>query len=209
MAEGGGIIFIQDEPGIYEVHTNFLKSHRGLHAIKVSLAAYRWMFTHTDCMALQTRVPAFNESALTFCRLVGATKEFERKSVWPTAIGPVDMSSWSLRYEDWVRQTPDLMKSGRTFHDRLAQEFARHAVTEPHHADEDCHDLHVGACFEMVFGGQPEKAVILYNRWARFAGYGQIALIAKNPLMLNIGDAILQVVGSDNFKVVKCLSAPQ
>src|SRR5580692_37957 len=58
IAEGGGIIFGQSEPGIYDVHTAFLENHRGYAAIKASLEAYRWMFTHTDCMILQTRVPA-------------------------------------------------------------------------------------------------------------------------------------------------------
>src|SRR5882724_9813525 len=33
MAEGGGILFIADEPAIYEVHTNFLPKFRGRHAI--------------------------------------------------------------------------------------------------------------------------------------------------------------------------------
>lgn len=205
MAEGGGVLFLWQEPGIYEVHTNFLKAHRGLHALGVSLAAYRWMFTHTDCMTLLTRVPAFNKAADRFCAIVGATKEFERKAVWPTKNGPVDMAFWSLRYDDWIKQTPDLIASGRAFHDRLDAEFARHGVERQNaHADEDCHDLHAGAAAEMIYGGQPEKAVILYNRWARFAGYGLIALIARNPLVVDIGDAILQVLDGQTFKAIKC-----
>lgn len=205
MAEGGGILFLWQEPGIYEVHTNFLKAHRGLHALGVSLAAYRWMFTHTDCMTLLTRVPAFNKAADRFCALVGATKEFERKAVWPSKDGSVDMAFWSLRYDDWLKQTPDLIVSGRAFHDHLDAEFARHGVERKNaHADEDCHDLNAGAAAEMIYGGQPEKGVILYNRWARFAGYGLIALIARTPLVLDIGDAVLQVLDDQTFKAIKC-----
>lgn len=203
MAEGGGIIFAQAEPGIYEVHTNFLSSHRGRHAIRASLEAYRWMFTHTDCMILQTKVPAFNKAAERFCAIVGATKEFSRNNVWLTASGPVGMSYWTLKYEDWIRKTPALMDSGKAFHARLDEECARHGVREENHPDEDCHDVYVGACAETIYAGQPEKAVVLYNRWARFAGYGLISLVSKSPLLIDIGSAILQVI-NDNFRVIQC-----
>jgi hypothetical protein len=202
MAKGGCIGFCIQEPGLYEVHTNFLPEHRGRNAIRASLAAYRWMFTHTDCMGLQTRVPAFNKVAAWFCTFVGATREFERKAVWPTKDGLVDMSFWSLRYEDWVRKTPALNASGHAFHVRLEAERIRHGVQNPLHADEDCHDRYVGACVEMIYGGQPEKAVVLYNRWAAFAGYGPIRLVARSPLVIDIADALLQA-GDGDFKVIK------
>lgn len=207
MAEGGGIIFAQAEPGIYEVHTSFLADHRGRYAIRASLEAYRWMFTHTDCMILQTRVPAFNLAAAKFCSIVGAAKDFERKGVWQTEGDPADVSYWSLSYESWMRRTRDPIESGRAFHVRLDAEFTRHGAPHDKHPDEDCHDLHVGACVEMIYAGQPEKAVILYNRWARFAGYGLISLIAKAPLLIDIGSAILQVT-NDSFKVIKCRPQP-
>lgn len=204
MVEGGGILFTQQEPGFYEVHTNFLKAFRGRYAIDASLAAYRWMFTHTECMALMTRVPAFNRAAAKFCAIVGATREFERKAVWPTKDGLVDMSYWALRYDDWLRKTPGLVASGAAFHVKLDEEFARHGVSAPRHADEECHDRYVGACVEMVYGGQPEKGVTLYNLWARFAGYKPVTLLSKTPLVIDIGDAVLQVINGDDFKAILC-----
>ena len=206
MVRGGCIAFCIQEPGLYEVHTNFLPDHRGRNAVRASLAAYRWMFTHTDCVALQTKVPAFNKAAEWFCAIVGAVREFERKAVWPTTNGMVDLSFWSLRYHDWVRKTPALSISGQAFHQRLEAERVRHGVSEPLHADEECHDRHVGACVEMMYGGQPEKAVTLYNRWAAFAGYGAISLVARSPLVIDIGDALLQV-GDHDFKVIKFTGA--
>lgn len=203
MADGGGIIFCWHEPGIYEVHTSFLETHRGRNALKASLAAYRWMFTHTDCMTLLTRVPSNNPSAENFCKIVGATREFERKAAWPTNEGRVDISFWSLRYDDWVRKTPSLKKSGHLFHGRLTEEYKRLGRIEEIHPEEDCHDLHVGACAEMIYGGQMDKAVILYNRWARFSCYGLISLIAHNPPMIDIGEAVLQITDK-NFKVILC-----
>jgi hypothetical protein len=211
MAEGGGIIFVQpkvgnNEPsgGIYDVHTSFLENHRGSHAIRASREAYRWMFTHTDCMILQTRVPSFNKAAATFCRMVGATLEFTRKNAWPTE-PPADMSYWSLKYEDWVRNASCLIASGRAFHTHLDEEFARHKALHDNHPDEECHDRYVGACAEMIYGGQPEKAVVLYNRWARFAGYGTIAMVSRSPLLIDIGSALL-MIENDNYRVIQCRS---
>lgn len=210
MAEGGGIFFVQVGEGVYEVHTAFLKPDRatqstnGPHIRNVCLAAYRWMFTQTNCLELLTMIPAHNRAATVFAPLAGWTKEFERRGVWPLADGSkVDLSFWSLRYDDWVRKTPDLMESGKWFHQRLEAEFKRLGREHKSHADEDCHDLYVGSCVEMLFGQQIEKAVALYNRWARWAGYGMIQVPARNPLLLDIGDALLQITG-DTFKVIKC-----
>jgi hypothetical protein len=202
MAPGGCIAFCRDEPGIYEVHTNFLPEYRGRNALRSSIAAYRWMFTHTDCMILQTRVPAFNVAADLFCRLVEATKQFTRQAVWPTDKGLVDLAFWQFPYADWIRRTPSINMSGRRFHEKLESERIRHNLEHPLHADEECHDRYVGACVEMVYAGQPDKAVVLYNRWASFAGYGKISLIARSPLVVDIGDAVLQILDQD-FKVLK------
>ena len=207
MVEGGGVIFAPDLPGsgLYEVHTNFLPDHRGNHAVHASLACYRWMFTHTDCMMLQTRVPAFNKAAERFCKFVGASLWFERKDAWPTADGACDVRFYVLSYMDWANKYAEpLIESGKAFHERFEQECER--LGQPNgfrHHDELCHDLHVGACAEMIYGGQPEKAVVVYNRWARFAGYPQIALLQRNPLVLDVGEGVI-VVENNSFKVVKC-----
>ena len=210
VAPGAAIIFIQREALIYEVHTAFLKPDResqstdGPYIQRVCLAAYFWMFTHTLCMELLTYIPGHNRAATIFAPLVGWVKEFERKGIWLTVDkGLVDLVFFSIRYEDWVRKTPRLMESGKWFHRLLVEYKTRHGITEPPHPDEDCHDLYVGACVETLFGDQPEKAVILYNRWARFAGYGLIALKARTPLLVDIGDALIQVADG-GFKVVKC-----
>lgn len=222
VADGGVILFLQHErmaavtlsnpepleTSVYEVHTNFLKpdrekqSQNGPHIRNVCLAAYRWMFTRTDCTVLLTKIPHHNRAALIFSPLIGWTHEFTRKSCWPTMDGElVDMTFSSLRYDDWVRKTPYLIRVGRAFHDKLSAEFIRHGHEEKPHPDEDCHDLHVGACAEMLLGGQLDKAVCLYNRWAHFAGYQPMKLVSHAPAVLDIGSALLQVTG-DSFKVI-------
>lgn len=209
MADGGSILFIADlEPGIYEVHTSFLQNCRGKHAIEASLEAYRWMFTHTDCMTIQTRIPAFNRAAALAAHAVGFVPLFERKGVWPTRDQKlVDLRFYELSYARWLAGAKDAMiAAGQRFHARLDAEMARHGVLDKQHPDDAAHDHYVGACVEMVYAGQPEKAVVLYNRWARFAGYGQIALVARSPMVIDIGNAVL-MIEDFSFKVVKCRQA--
>jgi hypothetical protein len=214
MAASGGVIFCQVEPGIYEVHTAFVKPERGskgsqirnaasmsIHG-NICLNAYWWMFTHTDCMVLQTKIPAFNRAAIVFAPLLGWRLEFERKSAWPTKDGMVDMSFFCLRYEEWVKKDKHVLETGRSFHRKLDEERARHGAEDEGHPDKECHDRYVGACAEMIYSGQPEKGVVLYNRWARFSGYGQIALISKDPLLVDIGDALL-LVADRSFKAIR------
>lgn len=202
MSEGGGIIFVKQEPHIYEVHTNFLPKFRGRHAIRASLAAYRWMFCRTDCELLQTRVPAFNKGAELFCKLVGARLEFERKGAWPMREGPAaDLKFFTLSIRDWIWRTPSLAESGVRFHRRLDEERLRHGVTEENHPDDPAHDVAVGACAEMVYGGEPEKGAYFFNAWARFAGYGMISIVSRNPILIDIGNAVLQVE-DQSFKVL-------
>jgi hypothetical protein len=213
MAQGGGIVFAQQEPGIYDVHTAFLKPARkedrsGPHIRNVCLSAYRWMFLSTDAMVLQTRIPAFNRAAIIFAPLVGWRFEFERKGVWPTDDGAADMSYFSMRYEEWVRKDEGVVEAGRDFHKRLDAEFARHRIAFENHADEECHDRYVGACAQMILAGQPEKATVLYNRWARFSGYAPISLVSRSPLLVDIGTALL-MVENDNFKVIQCRPQPR
>ena len=215
MADRGCILFCQIEPGIYEVHTNFIrvkhgerKGTEGAYVKAAILESYRWMFTHTDCMVLQGKIPAFNRALRIFAPLVGWQVEFERKNIWPHKSELVDVQFVSLRYDDWLRKTDDLAETGREFHERLDDEFERHKVAHQPHPEELCHDKAVGACCEMMFGGQIAKAIIVYNRWARFAGYRTIELIVGNHsdvLLLDIGDAVLQLMPND-FKALICRS---
>jgi hypothetical protein len=208
-ANGGAIICIPDlEPtsGIYEIHMNFLPDYRGRNAIEAAIDACGWMFTHTFCMTLVTRVPRFNRAADQAARAVGGRLWFERKAAWPTVEGDAaDLKFYTLTLQDWATRYPAaLIAAGHAFHERLEHEYERHGfVHTPHPADDD-HDAAVGLAAEMIYGGEPEKALILYNRWARLAGYGQASLISRNPLVIDLNEALLQVLPWDRtFKVIK------
>lgn len=217
MADRGCLLFCQIEPGIYEVHTNFIREDehvgRGQYIKACAEQAARWMFMHTDCMVLQTKVPVFNKPARLMMKVLGWSFEFERKAIWPHEADMVDVRFMALRYDDWFRMTDDLVETGREFHRHLEDEFCRHEIDHKPHPDDPVHDKAVGACAEMIFGGQIPKAVVLYNRWARFAGYRTIDLIIGNSsdvLLLDIRDAVLQLdLPNQTFRALICRPQPQ
>ena len=207
MADGGGILFIQHEPGIYEAHVNFLKAHRRQNAVDATIAACRWMFTHTDCLTLLARAPATNPSVGRLCEAIGAIKEFSRYEIWPLQGGKFsDVDFWALRYEAWIIKSNIedwFVEKGIIFHKKLDEEFKRLGGVWKNAPNGDCaHYLYSGAWIEMIYGGQPEKAVILYNRWARWAWRGTISLVSRDPVIVDIGDAVL-MFGEKDFKVLK------
>ncbi len=204
IAEGGCFLFTQDEPGIYEVHTNFLPEHRGKNVILAAKEAAKWMFTHTDAMILQTRVPIFNKAALVAIKWCGFDFWFERKGGWLDSEGKAaDVKYYRLSHENWIDKSAEMVAAGELFHARLDSEYSRHGRKPHSHPEDPYHDRQVGLCFETIFAGQPDKAVILYNRWARIAGYQQISLISRSPLIIDIGEALL-LASENNFKVIKC-----
>src|SRR5262249_14929094 len=153
-----------------------------------------FMFLRTDAMRIVTRVPhlcdIFRKACHAYGRALGFGKEFERKACWPTMDGRmVDMDFLAIEYEAWVRKLSGLEKAGHDFHEWLSEEFKARDLAEIPHPDDPSHDVRVGACSEMIRGGQYEKAVILYNRWARFAGYQPISLVSANPIIIDIGSA--------------------
>ncbi len=180
----GAIFFAQHDPGIFEVHTHFLKPWRGQFAIAASLAAYRWMFTHTDCMTLLARAPDCWPQIGKFCEAVGATFEFARPDCWPGPDGSSGCDFYALRYDDWMKQN----------YAALADSASRFPLASI--------ERYVGAFVETLYGGQPDKAVILYNRFARFGGFPAVALLARDPIIIDIGTAVLQIMDG-TFKVLK------
>lgn len=198
MAGGtGGFFFEQHEPGIYEIHSFFLPAMRGGAALAAFAEAMEWMFCRTDCMEVLTKVPVNNFAADGFAQRVGAVLEFERANAWPTDKGLVGVNYYAMRYPDWVRTAAGLEERGHWFHQRLEAEKERLGSLNPVHDEDPAHDRHAGACVAMIFGGQPDKAIILYNRWARFAGYALIGLNSRDPLVVDIGEALLQIEGED------------
>lgn len=203
MGQGGGVLFQWIEPGLYEAHTQFLPQCRGKEAVQNVRDALRWMFTRTDAVEIVTKVPEPNKAALGLVRTIRGQKLFERAGAWPTENGAVAVSFYGLSLMGWAGSAPDIGASGHWFHEKLEAAKAATAGALPPHDDDAAHDQYVGATVEMIAAGQIEKALAFYGRWARFSGYGPISAIAMNPLVIDIGDALLAVRGAD-FDVLLC-----
>lgn len=203
MGLGGGILFQRIDAGFYEAHTQFLPEARGPSAVRAVRDALRYMFTRTDAVEIVTKVPEGNAGALGLVRAIHGQKQFRREKAWPSAAGPVAVDFYALSINAWAGKAEELAASGEWFHGKLEAAKAETVGAAPPHDDDEAHDRYVGATVEMVAAGQIAKAMGFYARWARFAGYGPIAVIATNPVVIDIGDAILAVRG-DNFEVLLC-----
>lgn len=203
MAEGGGFLFQQLMPGIYEVHSQFLPEHRGAHVFKAAQDAERFMFTRTDCIEIRSKVPSGNMAALGFARAMKYELQYQRQNAWPTEAGLVSCRYYARTINQWANRCEALEATGEWFHHKL--EAAKHAVgaTSPIHDDDPIHDRFVGATCEMIMSGQIAKALQFYHQWAVFAGYGPVSVIAENPIVLDIGDALI-AVQQDDFTVILC-----
>jgi hypothetical protein len=184
----GALIFHWQELGIYEVHTMAKREVRGKAYIRAVWEALRTVFLCDTCMEIWTRVPRDNKAALGLVRLVRGRRMFESNG----------STYYVLHWLDWLWghgecSGESLIKNGRWFHARLEQQFAELGRAHEHHEDNRDHDRAVGAACELVLNGLVEKGIILYNRWARLAGYAEASIIVPSPLVINIGSALLQV----------------
>jgi len=191
MGSRGGFLFCCKEPGIYEVQPIFLDRDYK-HALAYARSAYKIMFTQTDCMTLLFMVPVVNQPILNLCNATSAKKEFERKNIWPTENGNIDVEFRSIRYDDWVYQDLSLLDDGLEFQGKLTTEIMRLGFA-PKVETDDCYKIHIGAFYDMMFSGRPEKAIILYNRFARFSGFDMVSVVSASPFLINFGKTLIKI----------------
>lgn len=197
--EHGGQVYNCLMPSLWEAHSAFTPKGRGEYAIEVTRQTLHWMFTRTDACEIVTRCPEGNAPAKALAKIIGGQLQFTRKQGWVMNGKPVSADIYSLRVDDWMRTAPGLVEKGQWFHKRLEEEMAKQGITEPPHEDDETHDRYVGAACEMIFGGQPLKGVILYNRAAVMGGYHPIQIINADPLAIDIGTTIIVMRGDDFF----------
>jgi len=197
MGVHGGQVYERLQPGLFEVHSQFLAAGRGAWAIEATRQSLEWMFTRTEAMELLTRVPHGNAPAKALAKGIGGTFEFTNPKGWVMHGKPVPADIYSLKIQDWIRTAPGLVEKGQWFHDRLEQELARHGASELAHPDDEAHDRHVGAAVGMFLGGQPHKGAVIYNRFAALGGYHPIEIVSLDPLAVDIGTAVLEMRGDD------------
>lgn len=203
MGEHGGILFMQHQQGLYEAHAQVVTAGRGKWATEMTQEALHWMFTRTDAVEIVTRVPRGNIGALALTKRMGFVLEFTRNKGWTKAGQPIPADVYSLKVQDWMRDAPGLKQRGDWFHTKLEAEYERIGANHGIHPDDDTHDQFVGATIDMIFGGQPQKATVFYNRWAVMAGYQPIRIMTLAPLTLDIQESLI-AVRNDDFWVMAC-----
>jgi hypothetical protein len=198
--EHGGFIFARDEATRFEVHTLFLPEGRGQSSLAAAEEAARFMFTATDCLEIVTKVPASNKAADFLTRRMGFVPLFTRQAAWPDGS---DVTVFSLTLDAWRARDPELPLYGEAFHDALEAAKAANGSKLETHPHDESHDRAVGAACLMARAGNAGKAVWLYNRWARLAGYQCIEQVSVAPVLIDVRDAIVSIEG-DKMEVVLC-----
>jgi hypothetical protein len=198
----GCMLFTPKLPNIFECHTLIAPVGRGPWGKLFVQSCFQLIFTKTDCLEVVTRIPKGNLGARVMAKLCHFTPEFVQPKGWVVDFDPIPAEWFSLHIQNWMRTAPGLRERGEWFHDRLEAEFKRLGREEENHPDDEVHDQYVGAGVELLLGGQLGKAAVFYNRWASMAGYAPIEITCPNPLLVDIGSAVLRF-GDDSFDVLK------
>lgn len=196
MSQHGGIFFHHHQPGFYEAHTQVLPEGRGEWCLAMTRAALHWMFTRTSAMEILTRVPKGNLAARALTKAAGLKPRFINPKGWAFNGKVVPAEVFSLTIQDWLDGAPGLDERGQWFAERLARRLGI-AMGTPSPA----YLRMVGAAYEMLSAGMPEKAMVLYNRWATLADHEPIAVVAIDPVAIKFGQTTLILQEDGDFYV--------
>lgn len=201
VGEHGCVLFQKLQPGIYEFHTNVLPEGRGAWMLEQWKAVSRWMFTKTDAFELITKCPDGNMASKASARAVGCSLVFRTGPIWQTDDGLVPVDVYSMVMQNWVKTCPELAETGKLFHELLHKKYEALGKIEELHPEDETHNMYVGAAAEMIPSGQVVKAIYFYHRWAKMAGYQPMIIKSMEPVVIDIGEAILQVKDGE-FEII-------
>lgn len=199
--QGGCLLFIFQEPGIYEAHVAFLPAFRGAYAKQAFHIAARLMFMGTSAITLLLRIPDSNKAARHLAAALGAKKEFHRAAAWPTADGLIGRSYWTMRYDSWIANNAEMVACGEHFMWRI--NITRQEMGNEPETFDECAKPYFGALILMACAGRMDKGTILFNRFAAFANLPIYKLVSHAPAVIDTGETLLQFADGD-FKVLMC-----
>ena len=202
----GGYILARLGPGLYAAHTLAVPAARGLPMARLMSDGFFTMFTATDAIEIVTTVPDGNDAARSWSDLAGFRDTFRSEPGTPGQLPlmgeMVGQQHRSLVYGDWALKSKDAKHFGELFHQRV------HAARgEASHPEDRVHNHWVGATIGCAIAGNLGKGIGLYNRWAAQAGYGPASILSVNPPLVDIGDAIVQLL-SGSMDVLQVRSTP-
>jgi len=185
--EDGGYILHNLGDGLYVAHTLSLKSARGQPMADLMHEGFQFMFTTTDCLEISTLIPDGAIAAERWAKFAGFRNTFRRESFFNLNGNKVGGQFMTMTYSDWVYKAPKLKEAGETFHS-----FIEENIGHPNHPDDDIHDRFVGATILGCEENNAAKVINQYNRWALLAGYQPSTIVNASPLVINIGNALIQ-----------------
>jgi hypothetical protein len=195
LGKYGGIFFHQILPAIYEAHTQILPEGRGAWALDCVRACLLWLFTRTDAMEVMTRCPKGNIAAKALTKAIGGTFQFHNPAGWSKDDKPIPADIYSMTAQDWMRRGHGLVERGQWFHQRFAE------LTDKPYQDDETGDRYAGIAYEMIIGGQPIKAMALYNRFAFLSGYWPLHVLSLDPMRIDVGGVMIENIVSNDFSV--------
>lgn len=201
QTEHGGYILARHPymHGVYEAHSQFLPEGRGEEATKARDEGFRWLFTHTDCIEVITRVPSFNRAALAYTKQSGFLPSFVQDGSFNHEGQLHDTHFFSLPLIRWAMLDEQTLLVGRAFHEGLEAAKTQAGSDRVAHADCDAHDRIVGATFAMIKAGNTRKAIAFYNGWSTVTGYEPLQLLSEHPPVVDVQDAIVTLRAGELF----------
>lgn len=191
VGEHGAFVVLRYDAGIYEVHTAILPSGRGEWAKAFAEEGAKFMFTHTDCVDLLTRVPQGHIAAKALTEMNGFRHQFTTPADTLFRGRLVPCHVYYLTLQEWATRAPGMEQIGASFHAWLtAQVGDGHG--EPHE-DDPAHNRVVGVALSMVQGGQAVKGVMWYNRCSIAARHPMIRLLSIAPVQIRFDAGILSM----------------
>ena len=130
---------------------------------------------------------------------IGAKFQFRAKRGWVMDGEIIHADIYSLVIQDWMTSATGLVEIGKWFHDSLESEYQRVGIERGPTVEDEARDRYLGSAVEMIRSGQPHKGVIFYNRFAAMANRTPISLVSLDPVMIDMGDCILELHGRNFF----------
>lgn len=202
----GAHLLLNKGNGFYETHTLSLPEARGRAMYKLMQDARAFMFLNTDCVELSTFVPDGQKATFLWAIKSGFRELFKHNDCFNFNGNQVGGSFFSQTYEDWVLKDKKNLVVGQVFHEGL------HKLDLASHKEDAVHEAWAGATVRGCFAGTALKVVSYYNKWACRTGYLPARIVSLVPLVIDIGEAVLQL-NAGQLSVLKvkdeCLSEPQ
>lgn len=185
----GGFVIFKYDAGIYEVHTAILPQGRGEWAKQASAECVNFMFTHTDCVDLITRVPQGHIAAKALTEMNGFRHEFTTPPDTMFRERLVPCHIYCLTIHEWAKRVEGMEELGAQFHEWLTAQVGEGTPHEP----DPAHNRIVGVALAMAQSGQVAKGVVWYNRCSLAARHPTIALVGLDPPQIKFDAGILTV----------------